>query len=338
MSLVVYLGYSNLSSQNYGSELALIKLLKQLRKWYRISILSFSSPPPPPHSEIPDIPFISPEQYNTSTFDYLIISRYINFYLYFSPRALKVFVWMHDIGLQPYFNGQPLPEGGRRLLENVVCDGLIVQTEWHQSVVEKMYPGAKTYIIGNGIDTEQFLKDRNIKKIPYSFIWTSSPRRGLSFLLNIFPMIQEKYPESQLHIYRGKEEFTSEELEFISAYDTIIHYHGALPNNELVEKFLESEVWLYPTDFNETYCISALEAQAAGCLCVCTNQAALREVVGERGILLQEKYGSEQYIEEIFKGLERVFANREVYSQREWGLKQDWSSRAERWRILLEKN
>lgn len=330
MSIAVYLGYANLSKDNYGSELSLIKLVAHLKKWYRVYIISLF----PENPTNLDLTFITPEQYKNMTFDCLIISRYVNFYLYLPVRAPKLYLWMHDISLQPFFNGAPLPVYGRFLLENVICDGLIVQTSWHEEMVKQLYPEANTHIIGNGIDTDRFSRIR--EKVPYSFIWTSSPKRGLTYLLEVFPMITKKYTQSTLKIFRGPEEMTSEQFSLIEKQPNVV-YHGLADNNTIAEEFLRSAVWLYPTNFNETYCISALEAQAAGCLCICSDKAALKEVVGNRGVLLSSPYATTEYFEEIMKGLETVFSKKEEYSRnsREWAMKQDWKNRAELWKELL---
>ena len=330
MSIAIYLGYANLSSQNYGSELALIKLATHLQKWYSVSIVSLTN------STYPNLKMITPQEYSNSSFDCVIISRYVNFYIYLPLRAPKAYIWLHDVLLQPFFNGEAIKDNGKWLLENVICDGLVVQTEWHKAIVSNAYPTATIDIIGNGIDVCRFSKP--LEKIPYRFIWTSSPTRGLSYLLSIFPMIKQKFTESELYIYRGPEEFTQEQLNLIEAHSDFIHYEGGVDNDEIAKQFLLSDVWLYPTDFNETYCISALEAQAAGCLCICSDKAALSEVVGSRGILLKSHYGSDEYLLEIFDGLEMLFNNREMYSKkaRDWGLLQDWSRRAEMWKTLLD--
>lgn len=330
-SIAIYLGYTNLNNHRYGSELALIKLVTHLKKWYNIYIIS-------PYSKNPDnlgLTFITYEEYEKSTFDFLIISRYVNFYLYLPVRAPKVYLWMHDVCLQPFFNGIAFPENGRFLLENVICDGLVVQTHWHENIVKDFYPFAMTHIIGNGIDTDRFINKR--EKVPYSFIWTSSPSRGLTYLLEVFPEITKKYPQSTLNIFRGSEEFTQNQFDLIKKQSNVV-YHGAVDNNTIAEEFLRSEVWLYPTDFSETYCISALEAQAAGCLCVCSNKAAIKEVVGDRGVLLYSSYATPEYFEEMMKGLETIFSKKEEYSKkaREWGLKQDWEGRALMWKKLLD--
>lgn len=335
-NVAFYLGYASLAAQNYGSELALIKLVNHLKKWYNIFIITFT---PPIH--IPGVRMITPGEYINMTFDCIVISRYINFYIHLPLRAPKVLIWLHDVTLQPFFNGVMLPANGRWLLESVICDGVVAQTQWHKAVFNEIYPSSAdtgsipTRVIGNGIDVNRFAI--TVPKVPYKFIWTSSPKRGLTYLLEVFPKIKEKYPESHLCIFRGREEFTPEQFATMERLSDYVHYNGGVSNDVVAQEFLQSEVWLYPTDFSETYCISALEAQAAGCLCICSDKAALGEVVGDRGILIHSEYGSEEYFQEMMEGLETLFEKKAEYSQkaREWGLKQDWSNRAEMWKELL---
>ena len=332
-SIVFYLGYANLKPPSYGSELALIKLARQLKKkGHTIYILSFHK------EELEEFTWLAPEEYERGTYDVIIVSRYINFYLYFSLRAPKVYLWIHDVGLQSGFNGNMLPRSGRYLLENVVCDGIVTQCGWHSDVFSQFYPESKDkiHIIGNGIDTETF-RDTVVTKVKHRFIYTSSPLRGLTYLLSIFPLIKEKWPESQLYIFRGREEFTPGQLQTIEELKDYVFYKGCLDNKSLIQEFLLADVWLYPTSYPETFCISALEAQAAGCLCVCTNLAALGEIVGDRGYLLKQPQGSPEYCREILEGLDYVFEHRAEYSarSRQWGLDQDWSARAEKWHMML---
>jgi glycosyltransferase involved in cell wall biosynthesis len=62
-------------------------------------------------------------------------------------------------------------------------------------------------------------------------------------------------------------------------------YHDRVGQDELAKAFLEAKVWTYPTWFTETFCITAIEAQAAGCIPVTSALAALNETV-HHGFLL----------------------------------------------------
>lgn len=333
-SVAIYVWRSETNRTYYGSEIAVINLAEELRKknmkvYIVVSGFKFNA--------FHGFDIISHDRYEQMVFDVTIISRYANFYYTTTVRSPLVYLWLHDILINPAFSvNHKINHNAKFLMQNVKCDGLVVQTQWHKNIIEKVY-GLPTSIIGNGINVKNFMFQREPSS-GFRFIWTSSPVRGLAYMLEIFPQIRAKYPESKLHIFRGGEEMTPRDKELIEKYSEFVVYEGFRTSKELSVEFLKSDVWLYPTDFNETFCISAVEAQAAGCLCICSDLAALSETVGERGILLKSEYKSREYIQEIFDGLEKLFANRDEYSRkgREWALRQSWASRADQWINLFD--
>jgi glycosyltransferase involved in cell wall biosynthesis len=72
---------------------------------------------------------------------------------------------------------------------------------------------------------------------------------------------------------------------------------GNVPQAELARAFLSAEILCYPNTFAETSCITAMEAQAAGCVPVTSALAALKETVADTGVLVSETPGSPEYID-----------------------------------------
>jgi glycosyltransferase involved in cell wall biosynthesis len=62
--------------------------------------------------------------------------------------------------------------------------------------------------------------------------------------------------------------------------------HGRIPQDRLAQELQEATIWLYPTYFTETYCITAIEAQLAGAIPVTNHLAALSETV-KSGIIIE---------------------------------------------------
>lgn len=346
-TLVFYYGYSSIFGKDkYGSEIALINLSRELSKKYNIYFLTLNeSEKYLPNTLGFDYRMISYPEYLSREFDILIISRYINFFIYFPIRSKKVYLWLHDVGYQHYYQGQPLYNSGKYLIENLSSriDGIVYQTQWHTSLNASLNnTSIPKYIIGNGINTSLFTSFTS-HKVPFRFIYTSSPKRGLDLLLRMFPRIREVFPLAELYIFRGPEEFTPFQLSLIQSM-SYIKYCGSKSNGDIAIEFMKAEVWLYPTNFSETYCISALEAQAAGCLCICTNLASLPEVIGNssditlnRGILLYSKYDTEEYIQECISALKKAYTLRTTFAlnARQWALQQDWNKRASVWHSLI---
>ncbi len=162
------------------------------------------------------------------------------------------------------------------------------------------------HLVGsNGVSMRRFdLERENIRRLPYKCIHLSTPERGLKPLLRIWPMIQSGVPEAELHLFcsfRGWRT-TEEQDEEMSReyYDAIeelqsqglnIFNHKHCDARAMRTHLLSSRLFLYPTEyFNETCCICAIEAAAAGVPIVCTARAALKERVlhGQTGYLIDE--------------------------------------------------
>jgi len=144
--------------------------------------------------------------------------------------------------------------------------------------------------------------------VPLKVIYSSSPDRGLDRLLGLWPQICElalkgpggmpvvlgrrQFQLPELHVYYGFDNWRKlaarrdngyieqkriASLEAKLATTAGVFVHGRVGQVELARAFLNSHLWLYPTDFPEISCITAMEAQMAGCKIVATRFAALPE-------------------------------------------------------------
>jgi UDP-glucose:(glucosyl)LPS alpha-1,2-glucosyltransferase len=60
-----------------------------------------------------------------------------------------------------------------------------------------------------------------------------------------------------------------------------VNYIGYKPNEYIKENLHNYHIFAYPNIWEETFCISALEAMAAGCYLITTNFGALFETCAE---------------------------------------------------------
>jgi glycosyltransferase involved in cell wall biosynthesis len=65
---------------------------------------------------------------------------------------------------------------------------------------------------------------------------------------------------------------------------------GSVSQSELHIAMQKASYWMYLTQYEETFCITALEMMAAGVLPVCSNKAALAEVVQDGIIIPHSEY------------------------------------------------
>ena len=108
------------------------------------------------------------------------------------------------------------------------------------------------------------------KSTKLGLAYTSTPFRGLDVLLNCFPEVRRDRPACELDVYSslGVYNIATRDDDFQALYDRCgaaegVSYHGSLAQPELARRLRQVTIWAYPSTFEETSCIAALEAMAA---------------------------------------------------------------------------
>lgn len=269
--------------------------------------------------------FTTPE-YHLDPCDVLISSR--------TPTILKTsnadkhILWCHDIDYDT-------------ITPELKIDYTVCSTNWHANILFNAHPYIMVRVIPLGINPTHYVERH---KKSHSFIWTSMPQRGLYELLQMWPHIKSMWNDASLNIYYGWDVYdklykSSSYLAFKwqvinkLARSKDVLWHGRVSKQELINKFLETDIWYYPSNyFEEVFCSSALEAQASGCLCVARNNGCLSEVIGDRGIIFpnENKIGMQL---EALKQAENTPRLRSM--AREWALSCTWESVAAQWDSLI---
>lgn len=137
----------------------------------------------------------------------------------------------------------------------------------------------KNLVIKNGIiPIAKHNKPKNIVNL----IYFSTPYRGLDILLDTFETLN--YSNVFLHVFSSMKIYgqDSEDVKYEKLYDRCrknkkIKYYGYVNHNEIINFLEEVHIMSYPSTFEETSCISVLEAMSAECCIVCSNLGALPE-------------------------------------------------------------
>ena len=194
-------------------------------------------------------------------------------------------------------------------------------SEWHVEYFTNIFKNLKDITIPfyHGIDFNLF--DNSVQKIPYKFIYSSFPHRGLMPLLQMWPKILNKYPTATLHIHsdvNGKwvNSMRPQEMEKIREllgknYKNIF-YHGWTNKKILYSNWDSADIWFYPCTFLETFCHTVLEAAVSKTLIVTTNLGALKNTVADRGILLDGDFYNEEFQNKALFELFKVIDNKDV--------------------------
>ena len=169
-------------------------------------------------------------------------------------------------------------------------DWYVFNSHWTYEKFRVMFglPLEKCLVIKNGIDKIQKAKPYEKDK-PIRIIHQNTPWRGLSVLLGAMQLV--KNPLITLDVYSstevyGKRFFEQNDHHYTELYDQAkqlpnVNYLGYRPNSYIKDNMHKYNMYVYPSIFEETSCISLLECMAGGLYCVTTNLGALFETGAE---------------------------------------------------------
>jgi len=217
---------------------------------------------------------------STNYVDYFISSR-TTVPLDHPIKNGKNFIWVHDIWLQQITHSEAITK-------------FICLSPWHVDFFSQHHgvPKDRIYIQPNGLDLSRYDGAPSIEKDPYKLIYSSSPDRGLLTLLYQFPVLKKKFPKLTLHVFYGfenwekaiKQRGSKDEQDHMNAIlklmkqDGVI-YGGRISQKRLAAEQLSAALWVYPTFFTETFCLTAIESMYAGAVPITTRVAALETTV-----------------------------------------------------------
>lgn len=252
--------------------------------------------------------------------DVFISSRDVNALL-LMPEARATGIWVHDINLGFDANDR---------LDKY--DAIMCLSKWSAKTMEAYYPHIRRnriFITRNGLDLKRFAPELSTEVVLAKkswnpkFVFSSSPDRGLDKLLDMWPKIREMAQGAELHVYYGfktwkmmargnaaamsRVSWFEDRLKRVA--DSGVIFHGRVGQKELAQAHMEALLWLYPTDFKETSCITAMEAQAAASVPICTNLAALEETVGEYGVRIKPFNMEARYEIDFLAAVRDLFDN-----------------------------
>lgn len=261
-----------------GSETWAVEMATQLRR--RGKSVVFFCKCPGRGSVYRDIEFLPIQFYEqfmaTHDVTTCVVSRFSQYvFVPLHTSCRQVILYLHDLGP----TGSILPTHNK--LTHVFC-----LSPWHAQLFATNFPShaARTTSLGYGIDTTVWKPDI---KVPHSFIYSSFPDRGLVHLLEMWPSIVAMWPDATLRIFcnlqhehvrrvNGPMMARIDELLAGGMHGVVVE--GWVSKSILAAAYGKAEYWLYPCIFDETFCLTALEAVASGCIGIAPPKAALQHM------------------------------------------------------------
>jgi glycosyltransferase involved in cell wall biosynthesis len=170
-------------------------------------------------------------------------------------------------------------------------DWYVFNSHWCYEKFRMMFdiPTSKCLVIKNAIDKIESRKLEYTKGDPVKLIYTSTPWRGLNVLLAAMQLVNNKnvhldvYSSTQVYGDQFKEVNDDKFKELYNQAKSLknVSYIGYKPNEFIKDNLKNYHMFIYPNIWEETSCIAAIEAMAAGLYCITTDYGALFETGSE---------------------------------------------------------
>jgi glycosyltransferase involved in cell wall biosynthesis len=309
----------------HGVETTYVELSASLRAMGHKVFLFCKSDAEHIHDGVYYIPYGQLGSYASVNPDIVIASRWFDALKKF-PLAHKV-LWFQDAFFAMPTDSTIIPE-----VHHIVCS-----STWHRNLIaERLGWSAskeKMQVIPLGIRKAHFIE--TIRKDPNLAIYSSNPDRGLYSLLEMWPRIVDQVPEIKLRICYGWEGLATwsgdpqwranveqqkdRVLSIVSRHPNIT-LTGRLGKTKLAREMLGASVMLYPNNFWETFCLTALEAQVAGVVSISTLRGALATTYyQDTNILIDGDPTTAEYQSRFIDAAVRVFRDKTLCN--DWGMR-----------------
>ncbi len=186
------------------------------------------------------------------------------------------------------------------------------------------FPGDKIFVTGNGVMLENF-KPQAREQRQKNLLYSATPFRGLDHLVGYYRELQSKHPDLLLEVCSGMGVYglskTDDERQYGNLYQRLKEVcaisHGSIEQSELAKIMCHGLIYAYPNTFEETFCISVLEAQAAGLPVVTSDRGALNERIrhGEDGFLIKGHPSEEKYKKEFLEIVDHLVEDSNLWNR-----------------------
>ena len=163
---------------------------------------------------------------------------------------------------------------------------LVVTGDYHASTVPGWVPRSGLVKIPHGTDAAFQRGEPRAAPPPKRAIMTSSPERGLEWLVEIWTArVQPRVPDAELRVFSGALTYGGRKAERMAAIvararhvaGDAVDFREPVARGQLVRELAEGRLMAYPGDPGETFCQAAAEAQAMGVPLVTRPIGALPE-------------------------------------------------------------
>ena len=174
----------------------------------------------------------------------------------------------------------------------------------HADYFKDMYGIENTVVIDLPVRVDDYFPN-DVKKVSKRCIYTSIPDRGVMQLHAAWPLIIREVPDASLVITSDWRLWDKEiDKSCVQPYQLAFARHanasyvGAVKRKKLIEYQLQADLLLYPSTYDELFCITVAEAQVAGAIPI-TSQSGAIETTNEFGVQIKGSAYDPKFIDEF---------------------------------------
>jgi glycosyltransferase involved in cell wall biosynthesis len=220
----------------------------------------------------------------------------------------KPILWLHDLPQDPESAHLRDPSSRARF------EKIVMVSDWQMQMYNAYLgvPYGDCIVMKNAIDPippESIEKSRETVRL----IYHPTPQRGLQILVPVFERLCELHADIELDVFSSFALYGWEEsdAEFASVIERCknhpkIRYHGSQPNDVVRKAVARSHIFAYPSIWQETSCLCAMEAMSGKNLVVAPNYAALPETTAGFAVMYQWNEDLEAHATVFFHELDNA--------------------------------
>jgi len=215
-------------------------------------------------------------------------------------------------------------------------------------------PEDRCTIIKNAIDYDELQLRKDFSpRSKLKMCYISTPWRGLEVVLTAMESLKDRDPDITLDVYSstiiyGKQFQQHHDKEYEDLYQKAkdlpnVNYMGYCDHRSLMSKLKDYDVNCFPSIWEETFCISAMESLAAGQLLITTDLGAIPETCAEFPIYIpftQNKAKLAKQVAECCVEAKRILSNDLTnvfrFQQEYYKRFYDWKNMGRSWENFLK--
>ena len=285
-------------------------------------------------------------------YDVVIGLNYIHFIKHIEDLKITfddAWFWMHNEYYHKWYRGDEL-EDYKKYFKHDKFRGVVGVSEFHKEYLKEKanelfdytIDESNTYIhsIDNAIDLDDYKvwkgKDITIgdgTSIANRIIWSSSPDRGLDFILDNWNDWKQRVPSLSLAILCPPYSvgwFDKNKMKGLKD----VEWLGNKCPLDVKQEIDKSEYWIYNSNYFETYCISALEMMMGRVKIITNGPGNIKNLVGDnRGMIVSNN--PDDTISIIENNTGNPYQDESLEDIRNWAKQHNWDTRVLEWINLL---